>query len=836
MKTYRRPEDHVIPPSRVRWYRRAPSIGLALALSPLFGLGAAAQAAEPAAQNPADTANQLEEITVTARYVRENLQETPIAITAITGDALEARGFTNIVDVTKVAPNVTLQQSGSNGGKAAVAYIRGVGQSDFTLAFEPGVGFYLDDVYFGTIFGAMFDLGDIDRVEVLRGPQGTLFGKNNEGGAVRIFTTQPKGDDSGYFEAGYGSYNHFMVKAAYDFSIAPTLALRLSGGMSRIDGYVTRYDFVCLHPNDPAMTGNLPQITVHPDCQLGKEGGDDVTTVRANLRWTPNEDLQVLLSADYLTDKGEPTATKTLAITTAGTLGRYNTNVLMNPASGFYTGVPIDSRFVTNSPYTTYATFKDLSTGISFNPENNVDAWGIANTVEWKAPVGLHVKNVMAYREYDGSFVYDGTGAPLSSVLYANPDFTHRQFSEELNVSGLLFDDKLDWVAGIYYYDGLSKQGNGPVLLTSAEIIPPGIPGLTEPPPGFSICGPMAGCYGLNFITNDPVKVKNKSAFVHGQYQFTDKLAAEVGVRYSNESKTYTFSRITLQTVPNDPLFPPPGGSLAGFEDNPSTTSRTKRWDPKVALQYKWTPSVMTYVQYATGYKGGGINPHPVFVDQAVPFKEEKLTSYELGAKTLWFENRLRVNAAVFTSDYKDLQITVIGPAGADIVQNAGHIRISGVEGEIDAEPISNLLLNASFGYLNYDTIDLGAAAGVVGGPTETSKPAYIPDWKYNVGLQYGIHLAGGAVVTPRVDWTYQTEVYNDPSNNPLALQPAYGLLDARLTWDTPGKQWQAAVVVQNALDKVYYINKYDNSGSFGLVDGQPGRPRTAFVSIKRTF
>jgi iron complex outermembrane receptor protein len=836
IRIVRGPQSLVARHILTHWRRRAINVALALALGPLLALGAAAQAAESAAQNTTDNANKLEEVVVTARYVAENLQETPIAITALSGEALEARGFNNVVDVTKVAPNVTLQQSGSNGGKAAVAYIRGVGQSDFTLAFEPGVGFYLDDVYFGTIFGAMFDLGDIDHVEVLRGPQGTLFGKNNEGGAVRIFTTQPKGDGSGYFEAGYGSYKRFMVKAAYDFSITPTLAMRLSGGMNRVDGYVTRYDFVCLHPNDPALTGNLPQITVHPDCKLGTEGGDNVTTVRANLRWDANEDLKLLLSADYMTDRGEATPTKTLTFVTTGTLGRYNSNVLMNPASGFYTGVPLDNRFVTDSPYTTYATFKDLSTGISFDPVNNIDAWGVAGTLEWNAPAHLHVKDVMAYRAYNGSFVYDGSGAPLSSVLYANPDFTHHQFSEELNVSGLLADDKLSWVAGVYYYDGLSKQGNGPVLLTSAEIIPPGIPGLTEPPPGFSICGPMAGCYGLNFITNDPVKVQNKSAFVHGQYQFTDKLGAEIGVRYSNESKTYTFSRITLQTVPNDPLFAPAGGSLAGFENNPSTTSRTSRWDPKVALQYKWTPSVMTYVQYATGYKGGGINPHPVFVDQAVPFKVETLTSYEVGAKTQWLDNRLRVNGAVFTSDYKDLQITVIGPAGADIVQNAGHIRISGVEGEIDAEPVSKLVLNASFGYLHYHTIDLGAAAGVVGGPTATSKPAYIPDWKYNVGVQYGIRLAGGSVVTPRVDWTYQTEVYNDPSNDPLALQPAYGLLDARLTWDTPDKQWQAAIVLQNALDKVYYINKYDNSGSFGLVDGQPGLPRTAFFSIKRSF
>ncbi|HEV7715124.1 MAG TPA: TonB-dependent receptor [Steroidobacteraceae bacterium] len=782
-----------------------------------------------AADSPGtDAESQLQTVTVTARYRSENLQETPIAITALTADGLEARGFNNIVDVTKVAPNVTLQQSGSNGGKAAVAYIRGVGQSDFTLAFEPGVGFYLDDVYFGTIFGAMFDLGDIDRVEVLRGPQGTLFGKNNEGGAVRLFSTVPKGDDSGYFEAGYGNYNRFMVKAAYDFGLIPDkLSLRLSGGMNRIDGYMRRYDFVCAHPD---QAGNLPVVSVHPDCKTGTLGGDEVQTFRASLRWTPNDDVEVLFSADGLKDRGEAAPAKTLTVVQTPPLADYNANVVMNPSSTFYVGIPIDSRFVTNSPYTTYATFKDQSTGISFDPVNNVDSWGLGNTVNWKLPGGLQLKTVLGYRAYSGSFVYDALGAPLSTVIYANPDFTHNQFSEELNLSGSLADNKLDWTTGIYYYDGYSRQGHGPVMLTSAEIVPPtGSPFFCE-----------IGCYGLNFVTNDPVIVKNKSAFVHAAYHFTSQLTAELGARYSDESKKYTFSRVLLPTNPVDPLFTAAFDAdfpfLAGFADNPSATSGTTRWDPKVALQYSWTPDFMTYVQYATGFKGGGINPHPVFVEQAVPFKAEKLSSYEVGAKSQFFGNRVRLNGAAFSSNYKDLQITVIGPAGALIVQNAGHIRISGVEGELEAEPAPRFVLNSSFGFLNYKTIDLGTAAGVVGGPTESSKPAYVPKWKVNFGAQYGVAFAGGSQLTPRIDYTYQSEVFNDPANNPLARQEPYGLLDARVTWESPQREWQAAVALQNALDKVYYINKLDNTGSFGVVDGQPGMPRTVFVSLKRKF
>ena len=812
-----------------RWRERASRIALAAALSAPLAVAGAAQAADASADKAPAASTQLEEITVTARYRSENLQQTPIAITALNADQLEARGFTNVIDITKVAPNVTLQSAGASGGKSAVAYIRGVGQSDFTLSFEPGVGFYLDDVYFGTIFGAMFDLTDVDHVEVLRGPQGTLFGKNNEGGAVRIFTAQPKGDNSGYLEAGYGSYNRYTAKGAYDFSLVPDkLAVRISGGYNHVDGFVTRYDYVCLNPS---LSGNLPRETTNASCVLGHEGGDDAKSLRINVKWTPTSDLRIGLTADVLDDNGEAAPSKLLAITPGGELADYNANVLMNPASSFYTGVPLDSRFITNSPYTNYSTFKDLSNGFSLPPVNDVYAWGAGATVNWDAPGGLRVKNILAYRAYHGDFSVDFSGAPLINAMYGNPDFVHHQLTEEFNVSGDLFDKRVNWTAGVYYYDGYSRQGNGPVILTSAEIVPPA---------GGNPFFCNGGCYGLDFYTNDPVRVINKSAFIHGDWHITDKLTLEAGVRYSDESKTYTFSRIIIPTNPDDTIFTPAIDpdypSLSGFADNPSATSKTSRFDPKVALQYNWTPDVMTYVQYATGYKGGGINPHPVFVTQVQPFQAEDLTSYEVGVKTQFLDNRLRLNGAVFDSEYRNLQITVIGTAGAYIVLNAGHVRIQGVEGEFDAEPVSGLLFNASFGYLNYNILDLGDAAGVAGAPVKGDKPAYVPTWKYNMGVEYRIDLQKAGVLTPRLDWTFQTKVFNDPGNDPLAAQPAYGLLDARLTWDAPDGKWQTALAVQNALNKVYYINKFDDTAAFNAVTGQPGWPRTVLVTVKRTF
>ena len=178
---------------------------------------------------------------VTARYRAESLQDTPISISALTAGDLEARGITDVTGLTAVTPSTTLVKEGSTGGNTLVAYIRGLGQANYSLAFQPGVPIYVDDIYQPTAFGSMLTLGDIERVDVLRGPQGTLFGKNSEGGAVSIRQVDPKGDNSGYAEAGVGSFNDRRIRAAFDTSlIADTLFMRVAAGSENSDGYVTR--------------------------------------------------------------------------------------------------------------------------------------------------------------------------------------------------------------------------------------------------------------------------------------------------------------------------------------------------------------------------------------------------------------------------------------------------------------------------------------------------------------------------------------------------------------------------------------------------------------------
>jgi iron complex outermembrane recepter protein len=251
----------------------------------------------------------------------------------------------------------------------------------------------------------------------------------------------------------------------------------------------------------------------------------------------------------------------------------------------------------------------------------------------------------------------------------------------------------------------------------------------------------------------------------------------------------------------------------------------------------------MTYAQVSTGYKTGGINPKPVLEADIQPFRPEHLTAYELGTKTEWFDHHLMVNAAAYLSDYRDLQLSEFLPPpvgdGGTVVVNTGHARIEGVEFDVAAHPLGGLAIDGGFSYLNYHTITLGAAANQPSGPTETTRPPYIPRWKGSLGVQYTAGLGASGSLTGRLDESYQSLVYFDLANTPGGAQSPYGLMNARLEWTDAQDHWSAALEVRNVTDKVYFSAKIPTSnadGSLFNVVGTPGVSRTEFFTVKRRF
>ena len=789
----------------------------------------------------------LEEVVVTARFRSESLQTAPIAITAVSGEQIEAHGYQNVTQVADVAPNVNLEQAGSGFGKLAFVSIRGVGQSDFKYTFEPGVAFYIDDVYFGTAFGSIFDLTDIANVEILRGPQGTLFGKNTEGGAVRVYTTKPTGNGSGYLEAGYGSYNRERFKGALDVALIPDrLFARISAGSNRSDGYMTEYDFACANPT---LAGKLKPVTYLNGCKLGTYGGDNIQVARLALRWLAAEGLEINLAGDLTDDHGQAPANKIIALGLPPNtcppavqcplaVGAHVSNALslFSAASSIpLFGVPLDSRFITPSPYTTYATYTDPVTGVSFPNESTLYSWGVAGTVDWDTPLkDVHVKLISAYRRYHGQFAQDTSGAPITGNMPIN-FLQHHQFSEELQVSGRLFSDALEWTAGGYYLDSTDFNS-----------------GIVDQPSN-------VGGRGIMFLTGDPAGSKDESAFVHANYRISSRWGLELGGRYSHETKSYQFYRFEPNLVGVVPTVPPPllplfptnhGNYLAGFAPPyPTGNVAISRFDPKVAVSYQLTPDVMTYVQYSTGYKSGGFNPRPLTATQVTSFGPEKLTAYEWGLKSEWLNHRLRANFAVFDSEYKDLQLPVstTDPGTglpAFLTESVGHVRIRGAEFELAARPVKGLTFDFSMGYLNYRALDLGAAAYSVqpgvgynpDGPTLTDSPPLTPKWKGNAGVEYAFLFGNLGTLTPRADFTYQSKVFNDPQNELISTQAGYGILNARLAWQAVQGGWEASLFATNLTNKVYYPTEQNLLSTYDVVTGQPGRPREVQFSIRKTF
>src|SRR5581483_2338506 len=267
-----------------------------------------AQAAEQTSAGPDDDAaasNAIPEVIVEAQYRKHDLQNTPISITALTSAALEARGSQSVLDIAGQTPNLTLERGVAANGPTLQAFIRGVGQSDFNYAFEPGVGMYVDDVYYSTITGSIFDLLDLSRIEVLRGPQGTLEGMNSMGGAIKLYSKLPNGENDGFLEATYGSFNRADFRGGVNLTLVPDqLFARVAGVTRHQEGYVKDYDYACTHPQLSA-TYSIPTSITNSGCLIGREGGTNYQGVRASLRWVPNDRLEGVVAADFTSDRSE---------------------------------------------------------------------------------------------------------------------------------------------------------------------------------------------------------------------------------------------------------------------------------------------------------------------------------------------------------------------------------------------------------------------------------------------------------------------------------------------------------------------------------------------------
>ena len=863
-----------------RWQAGLPALALALVwAAPASAQEVAGQdnGKAPDTATAANTAatddNGLSQIVVTAQFRELDLQNTPMSITAVNADQIQQRSITNVVDVAQAAPNVTMTEGGNGFGKTNQAFIRGIGQLDFSFAFEPKVGFYIDDVYYATTFGSVFELLDIDRVEIERGPQGTLNGRNSVGGAIRIFNKKPQGDNSGYLEASYGSFNHYQIKGAIDVPIVTdTAALRLAASYNSRDGWVKLLNFACANPS---VAGTLPKTGLDNNggtggsrsgCKVGTLGGGDVFTTRGQLRihsgsWEDN------IEADFTDDRSDapaetllrgsngvsfadntllpdgsgparpPNTPNGLAVFIASPWGQYYglasplvtgafPATLQNPLSPG--AAALLAALNPQDPYVSYAIFGNPGGGNALeqfqNPnKSTVKSWGVSNNLDISLTDSLELLSITAYRHYTGAFGQSDFALPARE---AYNEVAHHQFTQEVRLNGSALGERLHYTLGGFY---LSTGNDNSGRVQTA---------------GFSIFAGPAGTipFLLDMYVDDKSTVKNISGFAHADFAFNDIFSIEGGLRYSHEKKTYSYFRQNVGQPPNLQ------------SRSPDTT--IEQWNPRVSLNAQVTPNVLLYAAYSTGFTAGGNDPRPFFPgDVNLTFGPEHATAYEGGFKSLLFGRRVRFNADVFWTDYKDIQsflsantngcVPGTQPAGRPpctifYYGNGGNARIKGFEAELEARPVPDWLVTAALGYTDFHYRKLAPEVNPTNDlnlTTLASPQTQVPKWKLTFGTQYDIDLGSHGSLVPHVDLTYQSKVFYTTSLiNPIPIQPGYAIVNARITWYSPDKSWQVAGYVTNLTDKLYYVGITDLLNNFGYAYGQVGRPREWGVSVRRTF
>jgi iron complex outermembrane receptor protein len=740
----------------------------------------------------------IEEIVVTAQFREQNLQDTPLAITAISDEDLRARSQRTILDVSAQAPSVVMQPSPQGFGNSAQIAIRGIGQDDYNLALEPGVGMYLDDVYYSTLFGAVLDLLDLERVEILRGPQGTLAGRNSIGGAVRLVTKKPTGDGESYVEATYGTDDRTELRGSGEFTlVADKLFARVAGSSKHQDGYMDRLDYRCANP-----TSTLPSATAEADCLLGTEGGLDSTAGRFALRWLASDAVEVNVVADTYRANDEPQANKLLR---AGA-----------DPSVAWLGVTYGPQFLTDSLYTNYSTYTAPQLGVAVEPRNSIDANGLATTIDWAISDKLSMKAITSYRDTKGAFSTDNDGSPLFSSLSA-PSMSQEQVSQEVRFNHAP-TDRFEYTAGAYYFDADGHQG-GRLLA---------IGGL------------------LDFVHNDTITSSNTSAFLHTTTHLTDATNLTLGARYTDEEKSYTFDRIN-----------PNGGPVFLIQSivGQHVDYQESRTDYRVALDHRWSDAVLGYAQWSTGFRGGGVSPRPFYDNQLVSLNQEELETFEVGIKLDLADQRVRLNMAVFRNDYSDIQVETstaffnpnlpvqsdpslpyYNPVGgtfpSGVMLNAGDAESTGIEIEALMQ-FGNLAVDMSASHIDFEYSALSAAALGSGFGLGMITP-FTPENKLSVGGQYEFPLESGASIALRLDAARQSAIYSEPVNADYNRIDGRTLYNTRVTFNSADASWETSLAVINLSDEKYFHSIFGRTATGA--SGMPNRGREWALSVRRSF
>ncbi len=753
------------------------------------------------------------DILVTARKREERAQDIPIAISAFSGESIAARGIEKVDGIATITPNMTFQNNPSFGGagSSAAIYIRGIGQKEFLPTTEPGVGVYVDGVYVARSVGALLDLVDVERVEILRGPQGTLFGRNTIGGALSITTRKPDDHLGMTGQITAGRYNRIDAKISANLPLADTVFAKISAASFNRDGYVT-------HLADGRKLGNVKTLTGRLDVRWEASPTFEVNLSLEGTRDRSNGPALVLTGVNYHSAIFNPDNLPILPPGSPATPGAYvlnppfdapvdNFTLLANYFSAFLGGQPC----IGFSPYNPQASNSPACFSNRFLVGDKADAgtapqysrndtWGASGTIDWDLGP-LTLKSITAYRKIDGNYARDGDHSSLT-ILHLQDYLKQSQFSQELQLLGSALNNSLKYVGGLYYFN---ETGNN---INNLDFTP------------------------VTFRSGGRFQTKSYAAFAQATWTFVPTLDLTLGLRYTDDRKSF----LPDQEI----LVDKTGGALIAASPNtppvrvlPYVRVRQSEdaFTPMANLAWHATPDVMVYGSFSQGFKSGG------FVQRVFPplaatpqFSSEKATAYELGFKSTLLDRKLTLNGALFYTKYNNLQVQVFTGI-APVTKNAAQAEIRGGELEARLSPGGGWFVEGSLGYLDPKFTRIDPAATEI---QRDSRFERISKWTLSASLAKSFVIGKGEL-TARGDWSYRSGMFMDALNSPELYQPGYSLFNANLTYDFPGQALSVLLGVTNIAGKKYSVTGVYGS-SFGLYEQMFARSREWSLALRWTL
>lgn len=744
-----------------------------------------------------DLAAAVDEIIVTAERRAASLQKTPISITAFSAESLAESGIEDSEQLSGLTPGLVIQRDVI--GKVV---IRGIGAENFTVAGDPGVAINFDGAYISRSSVSIFDMFDLERVEVLRGPQGTLYGRNATGGAINLISRKPTEEIEGYAALDVGDYSKVRVEGAIGGPITDQVQFRVSGLSHQRDGF----------------TDNI-----FPDVGRGLDELDnkDLWAGRAMLTIKASDSVTIDLKADIYRDNSNPPPYKYIDDPVVYFGARDDGGTPDDPTDDVVIpGVPFQNP-TAGDLFTVSQGFESVIPGSdrTFGDPGRWDQDGLLATVRWDLPNGLTFRSITSYRDMEFDWLNDGDGLEEFLVTYFQNDDTTLLTQEFQLLSA--DDGRLTWILGLY---GLDEDSDSFIGI---------------PINGFA-----------NLLIDGSSKTTAWAVFGQFDYALTDALTLRVGARLSYEEKevSYLYDRFSDVLGPD---------FLIDVQDKDDWTSFT----PKAGVDYFVTDDVMLYGSITKGFKSGGFNLLAV----QSSYDEEEVWSFEVGAKTTFADGRVRLNGGLFYMDYDDLQVGQVVNLSATI-QNAAKANMYGAEIELQAEVTDRFRVDAGLSWLEteYDefvTEDPGFQLGnnpvdpsddpfppdcgtLIGGSTISLSGCQLPrapNYSGFVGARYSIPLSGAGEVILSGNLQFVDDQFFTQFNRASVAQDSYSVLNARITWLSPDQRWLLALYGDNLGDEEYFTNALESGVPTAGVDPVVpqyfvGAPRTWGVQARYSF